>query len=409
VPAGVSERGRGGCFAVFRSSNASIAARSQKLLQLALDLDDLPHSGKAFTMLMTPCDLVSQRIIDGDELEKVADKVLVSPPVGVVINRFAAISQRVFLSSPDRFVGKTLGLQRFLPFLGFRSVFDMFTAILDQDDKARALQAVLRAEGFVGSVVAAIDALPDDVTDVNHAVMLFKVLSILSESKVFGDLMAAPAVLTSVLREFAQPPTPLLNAQWAAVSAVLFEQNLPVLMQHLPRILGFIRADGDSFFPYQVTAIELIRKLITNKGYRQDAVGQGLIEGIAYILRKFNRHTIVQKAITRFVIGAFQFDDFGPQLLQAVLPMVSQAIHATSIEERGCAWSFIKDIRDSHGREVAESGVDQSAWQKFLEITQVADTPYGGEKPAPPEPVGEAPNAQVIALLMQLLLRSQGR
>jgi hypothetical protein len=366
----------------FTLSNVSIAGHWQELLELALDLDDVPHSAKAFTLLTTACDLVSQNIIDGDGLEKLAEKVFGSPPVRVVINRFAAIGQQVFLSSPDRFVGKKLDLHRFLPFLGLRSVFDMFTALLGIDDKAHVLQEFLKTERFVDHVVAAINAFPDNVTDVNRAVALFKVVSILSDSIILGEMIAEPAVLTSVLREFKQPPPQLLNAQWAAVSAILNEPHLPILAEHLPRIIGFISGDGDSFFRYQVIALGLIQKLIAIESYRQAAVGQGIIEKISNVLRKFNKHTIIQTAITHFVIAAFQFEDFVAPLLDAVLPIIAQAIHGESIEQRGCAWYFIRDLRDSHGFDVAERHIEQSAWQEFLQIAHIGETPYGGEVPS---------------------------
>jgi hypothetical protein len=372
--------------------------RSETLLSLALSLDDLPHSSKAFALITTSCEEVFRTLIRKGLLPRLSDTILSPSNIPVLINRYAAIAQSVYLFDPPLLAGKTVDFAKFLPFVHHRSVFEMFVAFLGNDDKPRELQQVMQEAGFVQQIVTAIDDLPTEGGNPHLASSLFKLVSVVHECESLRQFLSVPDAMRSLLKEFVSPAKIVLNAQWAAAASAVDDLN--VIGEQLNRLFGYLTTAGDTFSPYQVTAIALIRRLISLETNRVVVVDEELPGKLAEIITKFRRHTLAQIAVAEFVIATLQYpDEFGKPFVDAVLPIAVEGLRAGSIEERGFGWYFLKELKKA----IPESAVEEAVWEKHQRITQIADTPYGGElQKAEPAASGTA-NQQMLMLLLQML------
>jgi hypothetical protein len=370
---------------------------NEELLSLALSLDDLPHSSKAFGLITISCDRVFRELIQQNLIARICDTILSPSTFPVLINRCAAIAQNVYLFEPSLLAEVGVDFGKFLPFVHHRSVFEMFVAFLANDDKARELQQVMQKGEFVQRVLAAVDDLPTDGADAHFAASLFKLVSLVHACDSLRSLLAAPEAMRSVLKEFLRPPKTLLNAQWAAAAAVV--DDLSVLGEQLGRLLGYLTATENTFSAYQVTAIGLIRRLIaleTNRAVVLDQLPQRLAE----IVSKFGKHTIAQIAVADFVVATLQYpDDIGKLFVDAVMPIAVQGLRAGSVEQRGFGWYLLKELKRAN----PELAVEPDVWDKHKLLCQVADTPYGGELQKAEPAADSTPNQQMLMLLWQML------
>jgi hypothetical protein len=207
--------------------------------------------------------------------------------------------------------------------------------------------------------------------------------------------------MRSLLKEFVSPAQSVLNAQWAAAAAVVDDLN--ILGEQLNRLFGYLTTAGDAFAAYQVTAIGLIQRLISLETNRVVVIDEGLPRKLADIATKFRRHTIAQIAVADFVLATLQYpDDFGKLFVQAVLPIAVEALRAGSIEERGFGWYFLKGLKTGNV-EIADDAVEAAVWEKHEQLSQVADTPYGGELQKAEPVANGSSNQQMLMLLLQML------
>jgi hypothetical protein len=371
----------------------------EELLTLSLDLEDFPHSGKAFSLIMTSCDDVFRTITDRELLTSFADRLLQPGALAVAVNRFAMISREVILFNPVQ----TLGIERFLPFIHCRSVFEMFGDFLTNEDRKADLQESLKRSGFVGHVLAEVDALPTEGFDANHAELLFKLVLLVAQCKALADLLYDPAVTIQLFREFVAAPKFLLNAQWEVVLAVTTQHNLGVLGEQIGRILLCIGAGADTFSPYQVTAIRLAQKVCNDVVHRVTVIEAGLPAKFEQILTKFNCHTIAQTAITEFVVTAAKSNDFGLPFLERVLPIAAAGLREGSVEQRGFALNFLRELKKV-APPVIRKMVPEEDIRRFIELNISADRQYGGSRPrTEPTATPFNLNPQLINMLMQLV------
>jgi hypothetical protein len=355
-------------------------------------------------LLTIRCDSVDRTFIEENILPEFFERVFQSP-YPVVINRFAAIAQRIYLSDPERIGDRTVFVHRFLPFLHHRSVFGMFAALLAREEPAPAFQRVLAAENFVDHLLLRFDE-PD--TDPDHIVQLFRLIPLVHDSPALAAAVEAPAAFSVLLREPPNSQTVVLNAQWKAIAAVVTDATLPLLRAQLDRVLNLITRPSEAISEYHIAALELVQKLFAIEDSIR-AIAAVLPARLAEILKEFAGHTIAQGAITNLVIGALGIRDVGPRMFMAVLPIVTDAITTgAQIELRGFAWNFLKTFREVD-IEKARLLIDKDVWRPFKELDRRAATPYGGEPPAAEPATGGPPNAQMLALLMQLLQGSRGR
>jgi hypothetical protein len=374
-----------------------MVAHCEDLMAMCLDLDDVPHSGKAFSLITTSCDNVFRAITDRDLLTTFSASVLRPEAPPVAINRFAMMAREVILFNPDQ----PMRPERFIPFVQYRSVFEMFSAFLANEERTVDLQEALKTSGFAGHVLAAVDALPTEGFDAARASMLFKLVLLVSECVKLANLLYEPAVTTQLFKAFVDAPTVLLNAQWAAVLAVTSQRSLAVLGEEISRILACINAAGDSFSPYQVAAIRLAQKLCGDVVHRVAVIEAALPARFAEILTKFSRHTIAQTAIAEFTVAVAKSEDFGIPFLEVVLPIVGEGLRTGSVEQRGFALNFLRELKKAAPTVIRKMVAEENI-RRFIELDIVVGKPYGGLIP-PPAPRQVNPNQQLLNLLMQLV------
>jgi hypothetical protein len=364
------------------------------LLRTALDLDDIPHSTKAFHLLSSPAAL-SRALLENDLLGATIARVLGGSPHGVVINRLAVIAGSVFGADPESAVRSGVSICGFLPFLRYRSVYEMFVGFGGDETKA---QGSLKALNFVKSILDAIAALPSEGFDALQASALFRLVQALNATPAFAADIGEPSALAQLLRAFQGPPTALLNAQWAAVRTVVSDTNVHVLLDHIPQLIDLVEPSRPTYAAFQVAGLALLQKLITRDAGRSEIGGLGLAGTLASILQKFPKHTIAQSAVAALIIDASDFPDFGKPFLDAVISIAVTALDAETIEERGFAWALLRKVK-------GKVDVGEDVLAKVAEVDTIVERRYGGDPPTPPEaPQGGNANAQMMQLLMQLLM-----
>jgi hypothetical protein len=378
--------------------------RSDKLLSLALSPDDLPHSSKAFTLITTRCDDVFRAIIRQGLLAGLSETILTPSTFPVLINRYAAIAQNVYLFEPALLAGTGVDFAKFLPFVHHRSVFEMFVEFLSNNDKARELQQVMQDGGFVQHLVGAIDDLPTEGGSPHFASSLFRLVSVVNDCDSLRQFLAAPAAMRSVLKEFVGPAKVVLNAQWAAAAAVVDDVN--ILGEHLSRLFGYLTTAGDTFSPYQVAAIGIIQRLIALETNRVVVIEE-LPGRFVEIATKFRRHTIAQAAVAEFVVATLQYpDEIGKAFVEAVLPIAVEGLRAGCVEERGFGWYFLRELKKANA-EIPCDAIEAAVWEKRERLSRVIDTPYGGELQKTEPAAGASQSQQMLMMLFQILQNQQ--
>jgi hypothetical protein len=372
-----------------------------ELLSLALNLDDIPHSTKAFTLLSSPGELIPA-LLSNQSLPATIKNYLKKSAYDVTINRLAVITGAAFASDPEN-AGVALG--DFIPYLQYRSVFEMFVGFCGEDAKARTVQAFLKDLNFVGEVLEAVAALPGVIADADgaYATALFKLVPIIRGSDL-GPQITTDSALERLLRIFLQAPISVQNAQWAAVRSVVTDENLKTLGTQLKRILALVPPSEPTYAAYQVTGIRLAQRLVVQNAYREQIIAAGFPATLVAVLKSFPRHTIAQTAVADFISAVAQYGGFGQAFLDAVLPVATEALRAGTIEERGFAWGLLKKVK-----QLAENKVGEEDWAAFEEVDAIVEKPYGGDPPKPSalEPGDGAPNQQMIQLLLQMLAASR--
>jgi hypothetical protein len=382
---------------------AFLAQHAAEILALALALDDIPSSTRAFTLLSSPGDLLGA-LVQRDLIAPAIARTLAGSPPAVVVNRLAVITGAIFAADAYLAVAHDVSPARFLPFIQHRSVYEMFVGFCGNDAKLRACQDCLGKDQFVPALLAAIAALPGAPLRPAQAAALFKLFPVVRATEAFEALATAPAALARLLAELPGAPTPVLNAQWAAVQAAVTPANIAVIAEQIPRIVGLIAPARDHYSAFQVAAIALAQALVGRDAARDALLDAALPRTLADVLRKFPRHTVAQNAVVAFVVAAIEEPPFAAPFLREIGAVGASAIKADPIEGRGFAWNLFRKVRET-STSAAEKVAGEDAWAAFDEIDAIVEKSYGGDppQPQPPEMAGGGGNAQFMQLLLAML------
>jgi hypothetical protein len=359
-----------------------MVAHSADLITLALKLSDIPHSSKAFQLLCVANEEVFHALVEQDILSDVTTRVFSESPPSVVVNRLAVISSAVYLAVPDLAVQKKVSLTGFFGYLSQSSVFDMFIAFLQNTDQGRLFQEGLRADGFADRVLSEIGKLTGE-SNPEDAAAFFKMVAAVAAAESLSGLVKTGPALCGILRELGGADASVLNAQYAAVEAVVCDENIDVIVEHLPALVGKIDPERPMVSAYEITIIKLMTRVLAAEEGPSAIARSDLAVRLAAVLRKFRRHSIVHVAISSFVIGLLDFPAISRPFFDAVIPIAGEALSGRMVEERGFGWNFLGELR-KRDEAFAGRAVTPAVWESFRALQTIAENRFGG---APSSPV----------------------
>jgi hypothetical protein len=369
-----------------------MCSHAAELLRVALDPTDLPHSTKAYNLLIKPNNRVFRALLDRSVFHQFYETVLLSETPPIMINRFAVVLTIACLALPDIAAHKLSAIDAFLDFLDLRSVFDMFCAFFANDARLNGLQNCLKKSGLFNKLFDRIGALPAEGSLAEAAVSLFAIVPFLTVADNLADQVTTER-LSILLRSFVDPPVSVLDVQFEAVAAVAAKfPEFP--SESIPRVLLLVTNSDDRISRFFVLGLGLIQQLIALPEHRQLISSSGLAAALTKVLRKFPRHTITHNAIGAFVLEASKFPEFA-DLTREVAQFADQSIRGETVEERGFAFGFFRALKD-------QGLVSAEGLRAFRSLDAAADAPYGGDLPQEEATNFAALNEATVQRFMQM-------
>ena len=338
-------------------------------------------------------------------------RVLVKDANPVVINRFATITQNFCLeaySDPDE-DGSPLRdcpyLLDMLQFCRYRSVYDMFAGFFNEKNpKSQNLWPVIHRERWVTTITDFIRNFPkefsgkvDDSSQCLEAVM--RLIPAMSVAHQLQEDLATADVVRIVAAELTNAPTSLLEAQWAALTALIeldslcgargLGSQMDKVFDQLMKINGFTH--------YQELMLSVLGSMAKIMSMvREKMMERGFDGFLAGVLRACPGHTLAHRSICEFVSKILGHEDLATFIVK---PLMAVAIdwfkEDSSVVERAFAWEFGNRIKDC-----AFLQIDEGFLQKVNEINDAASGDYGGpidkrerpERPLDPDDVARVLN-----------------
>jgi hypothetical protein len=324
------------------------------------------------------------------------------------------ITQTCCLCLPDLVSEKCQYLVDFLDFVRHRSVFDMFAAFLESDEKAHVIQEWFKSINFPDLVLTKLRAITHPEADFGQSIALLRLVQLMVRCCTLEDSVKTTSALTTIL-EFPESGTAILNAQWSAILAICRASDPPItpIVERLPYMLELLQSNlRDGFFSlYQVCIIDIFTKTLHVDSVREILVLQNFPTMIAGLLRGFPQHTVLHSVIVHFVIESVKYCDLVEQILDSVLPIgVEYLTTSDVVERRTFGWNFILELKKSfsvlggqlEGMVMRHSVMDASVWMEFDRINKIADAEYGGKTPSVEDEPSNM-NMEQVLLMLRLL------
>jgi hypothetical protein len=278
----------------------------------------------------------------------------------------------------------------------------MFISFLHNSDQCRQFQEGLRSDGFPDQLLSGIEkSTADNVPGITAA--LFQLVAAVSRTDSLFGLVQTTAALCLLLREIPDAPTCVLNAQYAAVDAVICDSNIHVIVEHVPALVAKIDPTRPTVSEYETQIVRIIMRILAVEDGPPAVAKSDLAERFAAILRKFRVHSIAHGAISTFVVGLLDFPEIAGPFLDAIIPIAAEALNCPTVEERGFGWRFFGDLR-RRDEALAARIVGPPVWDAYRAINTVAEARYGGELPkaqAGDLGTGRAAMLALVSALMQ--------
>jgi hypothetical protein len=374
---------------------------SGALVSLALDLDDVPHSSKAFQLLCVANEEVFHHLIEHDVFSQTAARIFVESPVAVVVNRLACMAGAAYLSAPELAVQRRVSFTGFLPFVHCSSVFEMLLSFLQNTDPCRHLQEGLRVDGFPHCLLSSADRIDQDSLPENGAA-LFRLIAAVAGTDSLSDIVRTADALGGVAREIEGVSTTVLNAQYEAIDAIVVDANIFVIVEQLPRFVAKLDPSRGAVSEFHIIIIRLMRRILVTDGGPAAVAKTDLADRFGAILRQFPAHSIVHSAISAFVVELLDYPELTAPFFDAVLPLVGEALVGETVEKRGFAWRFLVDFRRKD-EQAALRVIRTGVWDAYRSLNTIAEASYGGDLPKGQSGEVGPGKAQMISLFLALM------
>ncbi|OHS97405.1 hypothetical protein TRFO_36356 [Tritrichomonas foetus] len=373
----------------------SINLHIQETFDLVFDLER-PGSTKAFSLLSIPNENVINSIFENNLLTSTAEKLFTTTDEDTIvkINRLAFLTQVCCIHSPALIQNNFSFVTRFLHFCHYRSVIEMFRTFLGTEEKSRELQHFLLDEKIVDHVLNMIKDSPDEISDDPNDEQsqmisaLFRLIPLIKSSEVLSDVISTAEAIQIVSKLFSHAPLTVLNAQWAAINAIITESNSNDAIQLADRFLQMLdNQDEEAFTPYMESIIQIIQKLVTfNTEFATRIIEWNIGQKLASIIEKYPKHTLAHLTITKFATQTIEVPDFAQAVLPPLYEIAQKGFEpGQPVEFRAFAFNFQKLIKEQNNQELTQfEKFDSDTIEKINELTEVVNNPYGGSLPQHP-------------------------
>lgn len=411
------------CQKSFQVSNALVIdfmeSHADEVLEASLNYHNPVLSNSCFNLISLNNKRLTEAIAKLDSLPTIAAALFDDPKTDpVFINRLAVITQLCMLSFPQYIPTKLSYFTRFLQYLELRSVYDLFTAILqtgDSDEDTKPVRQVLDQMNFTATVRDEIARFPEQLssTEASVASSIFSLIPLLVKAEI-SDAQSAET-LTVLLRQFKNPSLKLLNSQWNAIVSSFKSEPIALIQENLDSLIDLlVGADKEVINQYQVYILTLLGHIAhINAEFANALAEKTLFNSLAQLLEKFPKHTFFQRALHGFIIDMLVQEGPATTLLNSILPICSKYIQGEYVELRSFSWNLMKTLtvpdENSNLPEFTKSLVEalgEETKAGYDKINAIAGVQYGGSKP---EPAAETDMTNIspdqLLAILQLLSR----
>ncbi|OHT10897.1 hypothetical protein TRFO_19694 [Tritrichomonas foetus] len=359
-----------------------------------------------------PNDSIIQKIFDKDALETISTHIFGETDDLVIINRFALIVQTCCIAKPDLAKGKCSFIYKFLKFVHYKTVFEMFKVFLTPEDKPRFVQQFLFEDKLFDHFLDCIAELPvsfpespDDII-CQKVASLFKLVPLFKGSPSFESVVCSEDSVDKFSREFINPPQIILNAQYAALASVANEESKDFIISRLDtRLFSLLEAETTSFMPYQESIIIILQQLaVASPEFAQRLIDWDIGHKFANFIEKFPRHTILHHTITNFAVATIENPNLARCVLQPLYQLTAKCFEeGQHVEMRAFAWNLQRAIREKTQDFNDLEDTNEELIEKYNALSNVVSNPYGGSLPPQPsddaDELGNLTPEQLMALL----------